>query len=236
MQNIGMFRTRLFAALLLAAGQTHVVANDDFSILMQPSSDPGNAGEIRVFVGEQMAYRPLNMECDRCWVFDTWHSARYRVAEWIHGVPPGAEVEFVVAEHAANVPFGHSRFALVFVERQGDRLALIKYQQVPVYPTEDLRFASCGPLHGSPDDPSEPLDPEGPELRDVVFSPKLVVDDARRLSALGRQKAHDPRWHEIDGDKVLCRRGIPVAELVPAMVHIHETLNAALPQLAGAAR
>jgi hypothetical protein len=141
-----MSRTSFVAALFLATMQTNAVTQDDLSIVTQLSSKPGNAGELFVFVGEQLSYESRVIDCDGCWVFDTWHTARYRVAEWIHGVPPGAELEFVVAEHAAMFPFGHSRYALVFVERQDDQLALVKYQQVPVYPTGDLSFASCGPL------------------------------------------------------------------------------------------
>lgn len=224
----------LIALLLLAGLQTRAFAEDEYSILMQRYSEPGEAGELYVFVGEQQSYEPLDQSCERCWVFDTWHTARYRVAEWIHGFQPGTELEFDVAEHASMFPFGHSRYSLVFVERNNDGLALVKYQQEPVYPTEGLGFASCGPLDGGPKDPSKPLDPEGPELTDIVFAPKLVVDDSRRLSPLGRRQAHDPRWHEVIGDEVVCSRGVPVSELVPALVQRHETLRAALPEFTGA--
>ena len=231
-----MSRARLVAALLVATSQAAAVAAQGTSIVMQRNSEPGDAGEVLVFVGEQLSYEPLDISCDGCLIFDSWHTARYRVVEGIHGVRPGEELEFAVAEHAILIPFGHSRFALAFVERRGDQLTLIKYQQVPVYPTRDLSFASCGPLGGGPKDLSEPLDPRGPELRDVLFSPKLVVDDTHRMSALGRKTAYDPRWHEVDGNEVVWRRGIPVADLVSALVRDDDVLKAALPELAGAAR
>ena len=229
-----MFRALLAAALFLAAATADAGANDELVIVMKSSSTPGKAGELFVFVGEHVSYRPLHMSCENCWVFDTWHRARYRVAEWIHGAPPGPEVEFDVAEHAVNEPFGHSRYALVFVEEHGEKLGLVKYMQVPVYPTADGGFASCGPLGGAPPGPrTAPTDPKAPALRDVEFSPRLVVDDARRLSALGRTHAHDPRWHTVVGNEVQCRRGVPVADLVQAMVRSDDMLKAALPELAG---
>lgn len=231
-----MSRFVLVAAVLLAIVAADVAAQESDVIVMQRSSEPGEAGELFVFVGEHVSYKPLDMGCDNCLVFDSWHTARYRVAEWIHGVPPGPEIEFSVAEHATNLPFGHAQYSLVFVERHDDAFALVKYQHVPVYPTSDGGFASCGPMWGHSSEPDEPLDPAEPALRDVDFSPRQVVDDARRLSPLGRTQAHDPRWHQVQGEEVVCRRGIPVAELVPAIVRAHDTLKAALPELAGAAR
>lgn len=231
-----MSRFTQVAALLLATWAADVAAQDGTVFLMQRSSEPGEAKELFVFVGEYVSYKPLDMGCDDCIVFDSWHTARYRVAEWIHGVPPGPEIEFAVAEHATNVPFGHAQYSLVFIERYDDKFALVKYQQVPVYPTSDGSFASCGPMWGHSSGPAEPLDPAEPALRDVDFSPRRVVDDARRLSPLGRAQAYDPRWHEALGDEVVCRRGIPVAELVPAIVRDHDTLKAALPNLARSAR
>lgn len=231
-----MSRAILIAALLLTGATAGTAANDDMVIVMKSSGTPGKAGELFVFVGENVAYRPLELSCDNCWVFDTWHRARYRVAEWIHGAPPGPELEFDVAEHAVNLPFGHSRYALVFVEAHGEKLALVKYMQVPVYPTADGGFASCGPMGGAPAEAAAPLNPASPALRDVDFSPRLVVDDARRMSAWGRARAYDPRWHEVVGQDVVCRRGVPVAALVTAMVRSDDMLKAALPSLAGAAK
>jgi len=231
-----MSHASLVAAWLLATAPAVVAAADDYSIVTQRVSEPGDAGEVLVFVGEQISYELLDLSCDDCWVFDTWHTARYRVTEAIHGVRPGEELEFNVAEHAILVPFGHTSYALAFVERHDNHLALVKYQQVPVYPTQDLSFASCGPLDGASVDPGEPLNPKYPELRDIDFSPRLVVDDTRRMSALGRQKAYDPRWHEVEGDEIVCSRGIPLAELVAAKVRGHEVLEAALPEFAGAGR
>lgn len=231
-----MSRTGLMAALLLGALASSGVAQDELYVVMQRSSEPGEAGEILVFVGEQLSYRSSDMSCENCWVFDSWHAARYRAIEWIHGVPPGAEIEFMVAEHAPLSPFGHSRYSLVFVERHDDQMQLVKYQQVPVYPTADGSFASCGPLWGRVTEADMPAGSEWPAPRDIDFSPRLVVDDARRLSAHGRERAHDPRWHEVVGDEVLCRRGIPVAELVAATVRRNDMLKVALPEFAGAAR
>ncbi|HEY9143174.1 MAG TPA: hypothetical protein VIM90_03985 [Arenimonas sp.] len=228
-----MSRPRFLAALLLSVLAPLSAAQDEMRILMQRSSEPPDAGEFFVFVGEYVDYQPLKIDCDNCWVFDTWHTARYRVAEWIHGVPPGPELTFDVAEHSVIVPFGHSRYALAFVERHGDELALVKYQQVPVYPTADGSFASCGPLWGDRDSTTQPQEINGPALRDIEFSPQLVVDDAGRLSEYGRNNAYDPRWHEVIGNEVLCRRGVPVAELVPAIVRETDVLSAALPELAG---
>jgi hypothetical protein len=234
--NDSMTRKVLLVAMISALVSQHVLAEDGVSVVKQSHSEPGVSGELFVFIGEQLSYEPLDLSCDRCWVFDSWHTARYRVAKWIHGVAPADELEFSVAEHAVRVPFGHSRYALVFVEQVGDARTLVKYQQVPVYPTTDDGFASCGPLGGGPDDPSEALDPEGPALREIDFLPRLVVDDARRLSAVGRKRAYDPRWYAIEGDEVVCRRGVPLEDLVAAKVSQHEMLRAALPELAGAAR
>lgn len=227
-----MSRAILIAAFLLTGAMAETAANDEMVIVMKSSGTPGKAGELFVFVGEHLSYRRLDLSCENCWVFDTWHTARYRVAEWIHGAPPGPELEFDVAEHAVNVPFGHSRYALVFVEDHGDKMGLVKYMQVPVYPTADGSFSSCGPMGGAPADDAAPLDPEAPALSDADFSPRLVVDDARRMSAWGRARMYDPRWHEVIGNDVLCRRGVRVADLVPAMVHSDDMLKAALPELA----
>lgn len=232
-----MFRTGSVAALLLGALAAPVAAQEDLTILMQRHSEPGAAGEILVFVGEQVSYQPRAIACDGCWVFDEWHTARYGVVEWIHGVPPGPEIEFDVAEHSVLVPFGHSRYSLVFIERNDEQFQLVKYQHAPVHPTADGGFASCGPKWGNLAESHDPSGPDdGSALRDIAFSPRLVVDDARRLSEHGRKQAHDPRWHEVVGDEVLCRRGVPVAELARAIVHRNEMLKAALPELAGAAR
>jgi hypothetical protein len=231
-----MSRAILIAALLLTGAVAEAAANDEMVIVMKSSGTPGKAGELFVFVGEHLSYRPLNLSCDNCWVFDSWYAARYRVAEWIHGAPPGPELEFDVAEHAVNVPFGHSGYALVFVEVLGEKMALVKYAQVPVYPTADGGFASCGPMGGAPREDGAPLDPKAPALRDIDFSPQLVVDDSRRMSAWGRARAYDPRWHEVIGNDVLCRRGVPVADLVSAMVRGDDLLKAALPDLAGAGK
>jgi len=228
-----MSRIAVLAALIMTAMPSDVFAMDEISVVMKNSSEPGESGELFVFVGEQLSYELLDLSCDACLVFDTWHSARYSVAKWIHGVQPGNELTFSVAEHS-SIRFGHSRYSLVFVEAYDDDLSLVKYQQVPVYPTED-GFASCGPLD-RPGDVSKPLNPEGPELRDIVYSPKLVVDDARRLSAFGRNRAYDPRWHHIDGNDVVCRRGIPLEALVAAKVRRHEMLRRALPEFAEAAQ
>lgn len=229
-----IFRACLLLALLFPASPAPAAEDREFSILTQAASDPGEAGEILVFVGEQVAYEPLEMNCgEGCWVFDSWYTARYRVSQWIHGVPPGEEITFEVAEHAVIAPFGHSRFALVFVEKHGESLSLVKYQQVPVYPTAGGSFASCGPVWGRDPGDRRPLDPEEPELEDIAFLPPLVVDETGRLSAHGRRYAHDPRWFEAVGDKIHCRRGVPVERLVPAIVRGHPTLLHALPELAG---
>lgn len=231
-----MLRTSVLAAWLAASAVTDVAAEDGYSIVMQQTSKPGEAGELHVFVGEQVSYESKDLDCgEDCWVFDSWHTARYRVVESIHGAPPGAVMQFSVAEHAVILPFGHSLYALVFVERVGDGFQLVKYQQVPVYPTTDGSFASCGPMSGVLVDPEKSLD-AADSLRDVQFSPRLVVDDARRLSGYGRAKAYDPRWHSVIDDEVQCRRGVPLTELVPTVVRGHEVLRVALPELAGATR
>lgn len=229
--------------LLLAANVAHA-AGGDTTVVMKADSEPGEAGEMLVFVGEQVGYEPLDMSCgEDCWTFDDWHKARYRVAEWIHGVPPGPEIDFSVAEHSVTEPFGHSRYALVFVERTGDSFSLVKYQQVPVYPTADGSFASCGPYDDG--------ETGAPPLVDVEFAPALVVDDVGRRSAFGsadpaavlrdddgqydpeRGGVYDPRWHGRAGGLIECRRGVRVEALVPYMVREHATLAAALPDLAG---
>jgi hypothetical protein len=230
-----VLRTTVVTAWLALLAAAPVAAGG--SIVMQRTSEAGHAGELYVFVGEQLSYESKNMDCgEDCWVFDSWYTARYRVAEWIHGVQPGPVIKFSVAEHASLVPFGHSRYALVFVERFDDALQLVKYQQVAVYPTTDGSFASCGPRWGGAADSVPSLDGAAAPLRDVQFSPPLVVDDARRLSGHGRAKAYDPRWHAVVGDEVQCRRGVPLAELVVAVVRKHEVLKAALPELARATR
>ena len=229
-----MLRITVIAAWLAVLAAAQVAEGS--SIVMQRASEVGHAGELYVFVGEQLSYKSKNMDCgEECWVFDSWYTARYRVAEWIHGVQPGPVIKFSVAEHASLIPFGHSRYALVFVERFEDELQLVKYQQVAVYPTTDGSFASCGPRWGEAGDSIQTMD-AAPPLRDVQFSPPLVVDDARRLSEHGRAKAYDPRWHAVVGDEVQCRRGVPLAELVIAVVREHEVLKAALPELARVTR
>ena len=233
-----MTKSLIFAATLLAFASNHLLANestlDEMTVVMKSSSEPGEAGELLVFVGEQLAYEPKVIECGNCMVFDSWYTARYRVVHRIHGVPPGDELTFSVAEHATRNPFGYSRFALVFVERFEDGYSLVKYTQKPVYPTIDGGFATCGP-YWRPDNADAPLNP-GPALREMAFSPRLVVDDARRLSAFGRTQAHDPRWHAIEGDEVVCRRGVPLQELVRVMVRDDDMLSVALPQFAGDGR
>jgi hypothetical protein len=232
-----MLQATLIASWLATLAVTDVAAGDNYTIVMQGTSEPGDAVELHVFVGEQLSYEPKDFDCgEGCWVFDSWHAARYRVVEAIHGVPPGSVLTFDVAEHAVSVPFGHSRYALAFVERLGDNYQLVKYQQVPVYPTTDGSFASCGPLGRAAADDEKSPDGATASLRDVQFSPPLVVDDARRLSGHGRANAYDPRWHSVVGDEVQCRRGIPLPELVRAVVREHEVLKTALPDLAGATR
>ena len=233
-----MSKSLIFAATLLTFASNHLLANestlDEMTVVMKSSSEPGEEGELLVFVGEQISYQPQQFECDRCFVFDSWYTARYRVVHHIHGVPPDDELTFSVAEHATRSPFGYSRFALVFVERFENGYSLVKYTQKPVYPTIDGGFATCGP-YWRPDNADAPLNP-GPALREMAFSPRLVVDDARRLSAFGRTQAHDPRWHAIEGDEVVCRRGVPLQELVRVMVRDDDMLSVALPQFAGDGR
>ena len=213
-------------ALALVASAAASFPANGFSVVMARSSDPGEAGELVVFVGEQLSYEDDTMDCgDDCWVFDRWHKARYRVAEWVHGVPPGAEIEFSVAEHAPMVPFGQSRHALVFLEKTDDGFMLVKYQDVSVHPAAGGSFASCGPVYEE--------DANAPPLEDIVFEPTLVVDETARLSRDAWGELHDPRWHARVGDEIVCTRGVPVARIAPFMANRHPTLKAALPALAG---
>lgn len=232
-----MLRITAVLASILALAASARADETGFSILMKGHSAPGKNGEILVFVGEHVSYERQALDCgEGCWVFDDWHTARYRVAKWIHGVPTGPELEFGVAEHAARVPFGHARFSLVFVERRGDALELVKYQAVAVHPTAEGGFATCGPLWGPAAEAGAPLDPASPPLEDIAFSPRLVVDDARRFSVHGRKATHDPRWLDAIGDHVVCRRGVPLDAAVRAIVARHDMLRAALPELLGDAR
>lgn len=215
-------------------GDADADADERSTIVMQAYSEPGESGEIVVFVGEQVDYAPKDVGCDGdCWVFDRWHTARYRVAAWIHGVPPGPEVVFSVAEHAPREPFGHSRYALVFLERFDDAWALVKYQQMPVHPTAGGGFASCGPLGDDADRDDDPEFAGYPPLEDVTFSPALVVDETGRLSANGWRELHDPRWHDVIGEHVVCTRGVPVERIARFMAGDDAMLKAALPTLAG---
>ncbi len=223
----------------MATGAVGATEDDSgyVTILTQRSTEVDDAGEILVFVGEQVSYEAKTIDCGKdCWVFDTWHKARYRVAQWIYGIQPGDEIEFDVAEHAPKIPFGHSRYALVFVERFAGDLQLVKYQHVPVYPTVDGSFGSCGPLWEGPYDPMKPAENIGPALRDLHFFPPLVVDDATRLSGFGRANAHDPRWHTTITDEVRCVRGVPLVELVASKVRADEVLSSGLPDLARVSR
>lgn len=231
-------KRRIFAGITLALAvgtSLLVVADETYTIIQQRVSEPGDAGELFVFVGEHLSYEPKKMDCDDdCWVFDSWYTARYRVAQWIAGAPPGPELAFSVAEHSTTLPFGHSRYALVFVERHEDADALVKYQHMPVHPTADGGFASCGPLGDDAERKGyEPGFAGYPPLEDVEFAPTLVVDDARRLSPQGWGELHDPRWHEVVGNEVVCRRGVPVDRIARFMANDHPTLKAALPALAG---
>lgn len=224
----------LAASAIAAETEDDADGTDSFSVMMKGGSDPGDGTEIVAFVGEQIAYESMEFDCgEGCWVFDSWHKARYRISEWIHGVPQGPELEFTVAEHAVVVPMGHARHALVFVERLDDGWSLVKYQQVPVYPTADGGFASCGPLGDDADRRGDADFAGYPPMEDIAFAPALVVDDARRLSPHGWGELHDPRWHAIVGDEVVCRRGVPVDRIARFMANDHPTLKAALPTLAG---
>jgi hypothetical protein len=110
----------------------------------------------------------------------------------------------------------------------------VKYQQMPVHPTADGSFASCGPLGDDEERREyEPGFAGYPPMVDVEFAPALVVDEMQRLSPHGWSELHDPRWHEVVGNEIVCRRGVPVDEIARFMADDHPTLKAALPVPAG---
>jgi hypothetical protein len=141
---------------------------------------------------------------------DALYTARYRIVERIAGDPPGAEIDFGVADHYGFPAFASRRYALLYVTIAPDGAWLQKYQGYALRRTLDGDWATCGspgdhPVSGEPSVvPLRFVEPEMVISRDVT--PRGTQEFLERLDL-------DSADLEVTDGQVWCRRGVRLAEL-----------------------
>ena len=147
-----------------------------------------------------------NKEGDsNCTQFDSLYEATYNVLDVIVGSSGKSQVSFEIADHNGFPEFAEFKYALLFIDVSNDEAWLHKYQGYAVHRTETGRWASCG----NPYD-----DRMGDEPR--YLAPISFVSPLRNLgesSIPGVMNRLDERYIEVEGDLVVCRKGVYLEDL-----------------------
>ena len=94
-----------------------------------------------VFVGKKLNVVEQPAE-ENSW--DVKFEARFRILQRVFGRYDEPEITFTVYDHYGEPGFAKYDTVLMFVVRFEGKFYHLKYQFVPVYRTENARWASCG--------------------------------------------------------------------------------------------
>jgi hypothetical protein len=97
--------------------------------------------DLIVFVGKKLSVTEQPAEEDS---LDGKFEARFRVLRRVFGHYDKPEITFTVYDHYGEPAFARYDTILMFVARYEGKLYHEKYQFLPVYPTANGRWASCG--------------------------------------------------------------------------------------------
>ena len=173
-----------------------------------PSCGTAPGHELAIFVGRKRDVQRIQPEVPvGSILMDEVFRARYQVLQVLCGDLAAPEVEFEVADHYGRPAFEAYPTVLLFLSREGKEWYHEKYQYFDVYESTEGGWASCG-------DPYRFGDAMGRiTARPVSFKEELSFPIGDLTEEQIRTR-YPPAFYARQGDRVVCRAGSPVTDLV----------------------
>jgi hypothetical protein len=174
-------------------------------ILASASSNAKSDDNLIVFVGRKIdvvRFQPVLAPNEM--LLDGAFKARYEVLRVVKGSLPESVIEFEAYDHSGTPTFSMFDEVLLFVLRSGGTYYHLKNEYVPIYPTSDGDWASCGRT-------------EGLRPKPVSFTPEVSFDLAE-LSDKDIRKKYPNRVFEVREHRAYCRRGNSPEELAAPLL------------------
>lgn len=171
-------------------------------------NDNGDDADIIAFVGEKISLRAGGIELGPDEILmDSVHDAEYRVRQIVRGEYASPVIRFMAFDHYGTPAFSTHDPVLLFVRASRDGFVHVKYQYVPLYPTERHGLAACVLLPVDDGDGTA-------VVRGGEPVPQVMRFDARSEEAFGglrvRQirERYRPESYTIVAGRPRCRLGL----------------------------